>query len=161
MGDNVIRRFLVAASLLWVAALVGATSVGARSRAGSAASVLSLATYAVGSLVCHQRPERSFHFWGAQFPVCARCAGIYAGAALTAIIASAIRHWTDVNRVLHDAWPALSAAALPTVLTFAYEWTSGDMPSNGIRFAAGLPLGAAVMWLVISVSTSRRAVEVH
>ena len=39
------------------------------------------ALYALGSHICHQRPERSFHLFAAQLPVCARCLGIYAGAA--------------------------------------------------------------------------------
>jgi len=26
--------------------------------------------YAVGSQICHQRPERSFHLFAAQLPVC-------------------------------------------------------------------------------------------
>lgn len=30
-------------------------------------------------LGCHQKPERSFIIKGRQFPVCARCAGVYAG----------------------------------------------------------------------------------
>lgn len=29
--------------------------------------------------ICHQKPERSFFYKGNQFPVCARCTGIYAG----------------------------------------------------------------------------------
>ena len=41
--------------------------------------------YAVGWLICHQRPERSFHLAGAQLPVCARCLGLYAGGAAGAI----------------------------------------------------------------------------
>lgn len=28
---------------------------------------------------CHQRPERSFFFHGKQFPVCARCTGVFLG----------------------------------------------------------------------------------
>lgn len=31
------------------------------------------------SKVCHQRPERSFHWLGQQLPVCHRCLGIYVG----------------------------------------------------------------------------------
>ena len=28
---------------------------------------------------CHRRPDRSFFLHGRQFPVCARCAGVFAG----------------------------------------------------------------------------------
>ena len=34
------------------------------------------------ALVCHQRPERSFEIFGAHTAVCARCLGIYLGAAV-------------------------------------------------------------------------------
>ena len=34
------------------------------------------------ALVCHQRPERSFWIFGAPVAVCARCLGIYLGAAI-------------------------------------------------------------------------------
>lgn len=30
-------------------------------------------------LICHRMPERSFFLKGYQFPVCARCTGIYIG----------------------------------------------------------------------------------
>ena len=30
--------------------------------------------------LCHRLPERSFHIRGHQFPVCARCTGMYIGA---------------------------------------------------------------------------------
>ena len=33
--------------------------------------------FAVGSVVCHQLPERSFFLDGRQLPVCARCTGLY------------------------------------------------------------------------------------
>ena len=31
------------------------------------------------TLGCHQRPDRSFFFRGKQFPVCARCTGVFLG----------------------------------------------------------------------------------
>src|SRR5687768_14239891 len=42
--------------------------------------------YAGGSVICHQRPERSFHLAGAQLPVCARCMGLYVGGAVGALL---------------------------------------------------------------------------
>ena len=43
----------------------------------------------------------------------------------------------------------LALAALPSFATLVYEWTIGVAPSNSIRFAAGLPLGVVVSWLVL------------
>lgn len=37
-------------------------------------------------LGCHQKPERSFFFRGKQFPVCARCTGIFVGNMLAMIL---------------------------------------------------------------------------
>lgn len=31
------------------------------------------------AFMCHRMPERSFHFHGKQFPLCARCTGILCG----------------------------------------------------------------------------------
>ena len=45
---------------------------------------LAALTYGIGGFICHRMPERSFHLGGLQSPVCARCLGIYAGAALAA-----------------------------------------------------------------------------
>ncbi|MDR2623188.1 MAG: DUF2085 domain-containing protein [Methanobrevibacter sp.] len=36
-------------------------------------------------IFCHRRPDRSFHFKGKQFPICARCTGLVTGF-LTALI---------------------------------------------------------------------------
>ena len=58
---------LVAASALWMAAIV-------------AAPLLELDwVYTFFSRICHQYPERSFHLAGATLAVCIRCTSIYAG----------------------------------------------------------------------------------
>jgi hypothetical protein len=49
---------------------------------------------------------------------------------------------------------------LPTALTLAYEWTTGIMPSNWIRALAGVPLGAAVIWLLGTASLERKTQNV-
>jgi predicted membrane protein DUF2085 len=80
-----LRRAFVGASLTWFVALQLATLASSRPYLPIPVYLLSFGTYLVGSLLCHQRPERSFFLWGSQMPVCARCLGIYAGAALAAI----------------------------------------------------------------------------
>jgi uncharacterized membrane protein len=134
---------LAAASFVWLALLAGGASC-----APDGASWFCDAIFRFCSYVCHQRPERSFH-WGAQaWPVCARCLGLYvaapAGAAL-AIVARAPVSFPGGGRNL----VVLCGAAIPTFLTWMLEHAAGMMMSNALRFAAALPLGAVVAWVLV------------
>ena len=111
--------------------------------------------YAVGSLICHQIAERSFHLDGAQLPVCARCFGIYGGAAFGGVAgASAVARRLMaagrqvVGRSRRWMWTAL--AAVPTLVTGVLEWGLGWPMSNVIRAVAALPIGFAVAFVVVS-----------
>ena len=70
------RGFLVA-TLAWMLTLVLVPFLLAHETGGRAVLAASAGTYLVGSVICHQRPDRSFRLWGVQMPVCARCAGLY------------------------------------------------------------------------------------
>jgi hypothetical protein len=153
--------------------LLLAPYVASRPHASPAGTAFVLAVYGIGGLICHQLPERSYHLWAAQMPVCARCAGIYFGAAIAAIAAAAfgargspaaIRSPACIRSKAEDERLALLAprltlviSALPTVLTLVYEWTTGHMPAHWIRFAAGVSIGVAVAWLAIEYTHHRRA----
>lgn len=107
--------------------------------------------FPLGGFICHQRPERSFFIAGHQLPVCARCTGLYVGAALAAPFAVALA----ASMASVRARVVLGLAALPTVTTWTLEF-AGVMPfSNVARFAAALPLGFAAAWLVIGVLRER------
>ena len=117
-----------------------------------------LVVYAAGSLICHQRPERSFHLLGAQMPVCARCTGIYVSAAVTACVMlvrmSGHKALKEIGRDLFPgslARRVLLVSALPIAATLLYEWTTGQTPANWIRAISGAPLGAAVAWIMCAV----------
>jgi hypothetical protein len=119
----------VIVSVAWAAMLPLAPFLASRAHASALGTLLVVAVYAIGSMICHQLPERSYHLWTAQVPVCARCAGIYAGAAVAG------------------------------ALTLAYEWTTGQTPGNLIRAVSGIPLGAVVAWLALGAIGDGAAAE--
>jgi uncharacterized membrane protein len=117
-------------------------------------TTLSASVYLVGSLVCHQLPERSFHIGAFQLPVCARCVGIYGGAALGAL-GVAVQSALDAHRP-RRAHPfkrvrwILALGALPTAITLVLE-SAGLWPTtNIVRAIAGFPLGLAAALVVTS-----------
>jgi uncharacterized membrane protein len=81
-------------------------------------------------------------------PVCARCTGIYVGAALAALLVGVRRKIGPINS--DRVRTLLAVAILPTIVTLVYEWVTGDTPSNVVRAVAGGPLGAAVAFVVMS-----------
>ena len=148
----VLRRAFVAASVVWTAVLPLATWFASRPHASMPGYAFALTAYGIGSLICHQRPERSFWLWAAQMPVCARCVGIYVGAAVVGVAAAATgRGRQDALMAFRDNGrlrAIVVAAALPTAATLVFEWTTGHTPSNVVRAFAGLPLGCVVAWIV-------------
>src|SRR5262245_6692447 len=111
----------------------------------AAGLTLSAATYAVGSLICHQQAARSFHIGAAQIPVCARCLGLYAGVAVGAVVAIP----------LHGHRRALVVSALPTLLTWAVEAAGLAHASNVVRAVAAVPLGLVVATVVVAAADGR------
>jgi len=159
------RRAFVAASIAWAVLLPLAPFAASQPAPAPFWYGLAFAVYGAGRFICHQLPERSFHSWSAQWPVCARCTGIYAGAAVTAIVATVrlrTAPLTPDTACVHLINPRraralLAAAALPAAVTLVYEWTTGDVPSNAIRALTGAPLGAAVAFIVVGALRVQRA----
>jgi uncharacterized membrane protein len=111
---------------------------------------LSAASYVAGGVICHQRTERSFHHSaGAQWPVCARCTGLYLGGALGLLLglvlpALGVR---EPAAAVAGRWTwrtVLFLAALPMVATVGMEWAGLWGVSNAWRAAASLPAAWAV-----------------
>ena len=147
---------MAAAAVLWAAALPTAAYAASRP-AGGGWHVFGLAVYALGSAICHQQPERSFEAFGAQIPVCARCLGIYVGAALSGV-GSAIVPMPSMRMHANAGTVrlVLLAAALPALLSLLYEWTTGQVPSNWTRAATGAVLGGTVMLAIASQMPARQ-----
>ena len=125
----------------WVALLIAAPVLP-----GWAGAVV----YGVGSLVCHQIPERSFHFAGFQLPVCARCLGIYLGAFAGAMWMRAKPAQSRLGIVPATARRLALVTAIPTLLTLALEMAGIWSPSNVTRAVAGVPLGVTITLVVVS-----------
>ena len=154
---STLRAAFVAASIIWMILLLAAPFVASRAHASTLGTLFVVSVYGVGSLVCHQLTERSYRLWAAQMPVCARCAGIYFGAAMSAIC-MAVYRTTNVAQcfsLAKTARLALTLAVTPTALTLLYEWTTGQMPAHAIRALAGVPIGAVAAWLVVTVADNQ------
>jgi uncharacterized membrane protein len=136
--------FLTIGALAWAVTLVVAPFVLVHGASLAAALV-----YELGALICHQRPERSFHLAGVQLPVCARCFGLYLSGA-----AGALAAWLRATRTIpvvhsYNVRPVLMVVTLPTAVTVSAEWFGIASSSNVIRAAAALPLGAYLGWLFV------------
>jgi uncharacterized membrane protein len=126
----------------WLALLVAAPALP-----GWGGAIL----YGVGSFICHQIPERSFYLAGFQLPVCARCLGIYAGAAGGAALVVMRSRSGEylVPRASATVRRLGVVAATPTLLTVALETAGAWYPSNVTRAVAGFPLGGMVALVVV------------
>ena len=127
---------LVGGVVFWNAALAAAP-YALQQRSGGGALIAATAVYVVGSVICHQRADRSFHPWGVQLPVCGRCAGLYFGA-LIGLCGVSCRFRTRTARLL------IAMATVPTMATWLLEAGALVDPGNPGRAAAAAPLGAVV-----------------
>jgi uncharacterized membrane protein len=142
----------LAAALLTVAACLWAATVLVVPLRAERLPLASASAYGAGSLVCHQRPERSFHASGTRFPVCARCTGLYLSGAL-----GALAGWLGAPRTTRRTRILLLAAAVPTATTLVAEWFGVSAMSNAARATAAVPLGATAGWLFVRMLRSEAA----
>src|SRR6476646_9503912 len=126
--DPVGRR--AAFALLSLAAIWGLALPWLACARESSSPLLALtgrAAFALGHVICHQRPERSFFSCGVQWPVCGRCSGLYLGAAAGAVLALAIGWRAQGRRTTTPDSAArwrriLVVAALPTIVLWTIEF---------------------------------------
>jgi uncharacterized membrane protein len=93
--------------------------------------------YALAGYICHQDPGRSY-FWGDfQFPLCARCTGMY----LMLIVAATLTLFGKKRptALLPSYSGVVAALALNGLTVFA-----ADGGSNHIRLVLGMVLGGAL-----------------
>ena len=151
-SERAVTKALAAGAILWPLLLVA----GAASRIADGPPWLAATVYAAAGTVCHQLPDRSFHTHDAKWPVCARCSGLYMTAPVGAIAAVASRRRLRRSRDLR----VLAIAALPTAVSFILEHAGLVAVTSAVRFAAALPLGAALAWVVVCAAAGpERTIE--
>ena len=134
--------FSTRSSLLWSAAplALAAAAVAVPWLLTHGFPAIAIATRGAFALVCHQRPERCF--WIAGFPVavCARCLGIYLGAAVGLLIRTS----------RHAAMKLLIVASTLNLFDFLAEFSG--LHGNWLypRFFLGLALGLAATMVIAS-----------
>ena len=96
---------------------------------------------------CHCRDDRSFHFKGRRFPICARCTGELAG-----IIAAALLY-----RPLGPSYLVSALMLIPLILDGGIQYFTSYESTNVRRLITGILFGAGLTFLFIrSVSAAFR-----
>jgi len=147
---------LVAATVGWGTAIMAAPLVRGAPQ-DSLLPRMAGGTYLVGALVCHQRPERSFHVAGAQLPVCARCAALYWGGAIGLVGWLLVRSGggnlraagAPIKRTLFAR--AIFILGVPIAVTLATSALGVWDPANTVRAISSAPFGVALGALLAAV----------
>ena len=112
--------------------------------------------FTVGSLICHQRPDRSFFVMGQQLPVCARCTGLYLSGAAGLVAWTGVkiaRGWRPIALDPRRAVRLLVIAAMPTALSLASGTLGVWDGANLTRALIAVPLGATAGAIVAAAAT--------
>jgi uncharacterized membrane protein len=98
------------------------------------------------SVLCHQRPDRSYFIDGHEFGVCSRCTGIYFGFALTLLAYPLLR---SLRTTTTPARKWLLLAALPLVIDFSLTFFGLWENTHTSRLVTGLLLGSVAVFYVM------------
>ncbi|RYY39818.1 MAG: DUF2085 domain-containing protein [Chitinophagaceae bacterium] len=96
--------------------------------------------YKLEFVSCHRKPERSFFWKGRQFPVCARCTGLYLGYLSFPLFSLGIWQLGPLIATL---------MVLPTLIDGLTQAYCNRESFNWLRFSTGLIAGAGMMELMV------------
>ncbi len=137
MRSQAVRVWMVACSvwLVFVGFLVAPAFLNHFGAVDASATLMNAFGY-----ICHQIPERSFHFFAHQIGVCSRCFGVYFGVLLGFAAFPIWRNLVDVEPPARR-WLVLATAPLAVdfSLTFFGVWENTHLT----RLVSGMILGFA------------------
>lgn len=109
----------------------------------------------IGYAICHQIPDRSFHFGGCQAPLCARCTGTYLGVAIGFAAIALLRRWragemlsTPMVVVMVSFIAIMGIDGLNSYLSLFGTMPTLYTPQNWLRAATGSLNGIALSMIV-------------
>lgn len=97
------------------------------------------------AFLCHRIPERSFHFHGKQFPICARCTGILCGYIVGLIL---LAFYGRISLTL------AFLMVLPMVIDGTGQLVNKWKSNNIRRLITGILGGIAIDFLIINITIS-------
>ena len=98
-------------------------------------------------LLCHGRPERALELFGVPMPICARCAGIYAGL-LVGLAAFWLIGFAKERTMRMIAFAAVTPLAIDGLTQFSGLRES----TNPLRIATGVVAGLAFgLWILAAI----------
>lgn len=98
-------------------------------------------------LICHQRPDRSFHLYGERMACCQRCFAIYGGFLVAGLFFAYLRSASPAPRPLRPVWAALLCA--PLILDGFVQLGGAWESTAATRVASGLLFAVAVSWFLL------------
>lgn len=131
----------LAGESIWIVLIVLTPYVSARGY-----QARSEVLYYCFSFVCHQNPERSLFFWGAQVPVCARDFSLYVGALLGTAA------YPRTRNIHNPAMPpaiVLGALLLPMALDGVTQFLGLRESTTLLRCITGFLAGLVVPMVIL------------
>ncbi len=141
-----------AITAVWLLLIVSPSVLHAAGFASVGNSVFSFFGY-----ICHQIPERSFHWLGHQLGVCSRCFGVYAGL-FAAVVAYPF--WRSVENIepLPRVWLLLSVVpmAIDWALTVFGIWENTFFTRTLTGLILGFACGTYILPALVEITRNFR-----
>ncbi|WP_442915958.1 DUF2085 domain-containing protein [Leptospira sp. GIMC2001] len=93
--------------------------------------------------MCHQLPERSFFYKDTQFPVCARCTGVFIGQ----VVAFIMLFFTQSKVEFYYAF----VLVIPAIIDWCFQQYLGISSNNQRRIITGSMLGYGYIFILSNI----------